>query len=86
MPRLLLVVLAALLWSSFAVAQSSDRFEVFGGYSYINGDFTGVNHEATPGITLQGWNASVNVKSGSWFGIVADFAGYYPSHDFGESK
>jgi opacity protein-like surface antigen len=83
MPRFLLAVLAVLLLSSFALAQPKTSFEIFGGYSYINGDFTGVTHEASPGITLQGWNASVNVKSGSWFGVVADFAGYYPSHDFG---
>lgn len=83
MPRFMFAVLAVLWFCSFALAQSKTSFEVFGGYSYINGDFTGVTHEASPGITLQGWNASVDVKSGRWFGLVADFAGYYPSHDFG---
>jgi hypothetical protein len=27
----------------------------------------------------------MNFKSGSWFGLVADFSGYYPS-DFGSAK
>ena len=78
MCRFLIVVLAALLFSHFALAQSSDRFEIFGGYSYINGDFTGVSNEGTQ-LNLQGWNASAEVKGRQWLGFVADFGGYYPS-------
>src|ERR1035438_7908333 len=45
MPRFSFAVLAVLLFSGFAAAQSVNRFAVFGGYSYINGDFTGVSNE-----------------------------------------
>jgi len=78
MPRLLFAFLAALLFSTFAQAQAKTGFEVFGGYSYINGDFTGTTPDGAAGLTLQGWNASLDFKSGSWFGMVADFASYYP--------
>ena len=35
------VILAVSLLAEFSVAQSPDRLEVFGGYSYITSDFTG---------------------------------------------
>jgi hypothetical protein len=57
------------------MAQSSDRIEVFGGYTYLNPDFSPVspNH-------VNGWNASANFKVRPWLGFVADFSGFYPSH------
>jgi opacity protein-like surface antigen len=80
MPRFLFCVFAVLLCGSFALGQSPDRFELFAGYSLVNADFT-----LTSRTVLNGWNASMNFKSGSWFGLVADFSGYYPS-DFGHAK
>ncbi len=74
MARFPLLVFAVLLLSGFALAQSSTRFEIFGGYSRLNDDFTGVT-----GSGLNGWNASVTFKSGSWFGIVADSSGFHAS-------
>lgn len=75
MPRLALVVLSVLLFSSAVMAQSSDRIELFGGYTYLNPDFSLVspNH-------VNGWNASANFKVRRWLGFVADFSGFYPSH------
>lgn len=75
MLRLLWVVLAALLCAGFALAQSEDHVEVFGGYLYLNPDFSLVtpNH-------VNGWNASANFKVRPWLGFVADFSGFYPSH------
>jgi len=77
MGRLLSVALV-LLWASFAVAQSRDHGELFGGYSYINKDFslTGPN-----GLT--GWNASATFKVVRYVGVVFDFAGYYPGYNDG---
>src|ERR1022692_165948 len=79
MPRFSFAVLAVLLFSGFAAAQSVNRFAVFGGYSYINGDFAGVSNENSQLSGLNGWNASAEVKAKEWLGFVADFAGYYPS-------
>jgi opacity protein-like surface antigen len=75
LPRLHLVVPAVLLLSGLVVAQSSDRVEVFGGYTYLNLDFSLVspNH-------VNGWNASANFKVRPWLGFVADFSGFYPSY------
>lgn len=78
MARFLFAVFAVLL-SSFAPAQSSTRFEIFGGYSYLTNDYTLVSRHG-----LNGWNASVNFKPRSWLGLVADFSGFYPpSQNFG---
>ncbi len=77
MSRLAVVGLAVLLLSGLALAQSSDRIEVFGGYSYLNPDFSLVspNH-------VNGWNASVNFKALPRIGFVADFSGFYPSYTY----
>ena len=79
MPRFLFAVLAVLLLPSLVSAQSSSRLEIFGGYSYLNNDYTLVSHHG-----LNGWNASVNFKPRPWLGLVADFSGFYPpSQNFG---
>jgi opacity protein-like surface antigen len=77
MPRLLFVILAALLCSGFALAQSEDHVEVFGGYTYLNPDFSQVspNH-------VNGWNASANFKVRPWIGFVADVSGFYPRYTY----
>ena len=80
MPRLALVVLALLVFSSLVMAQSSDRsdrIEVFGGYSYMSRDFS-----LTSPNGVNGWNASANFKAVRKVGFVADFSGFYPSYTY----
>lgn len=69
---------ALLLFCGLSSAQSADRFEIFGGYSYLSGDFTTVTNGG-----INGWNASLDAKVKPWAGIVADFSAYYPSENFG---
>jgi hypothetical protein len=54
MLRCWLVVLAAMLWCANGWAQSSDRIEVFGGYSYAARDIS-TGSIGTGGLKL-GWN------------------------------
>ncbi len=74
MVRRLFCVLAVLLLASFSVAQSRDHVEIFGGYSYMNPDFTGT---ASGGAS--GWDVSATVNVVRHAGIVADFAGFSPT-------
>ena len=74
MARHLFYVLALLLFTSFSVAQSSDHVAVFGGYSYMNPEFTST---ASGGVS--GWNASATFKLVRYVGVVADFSGFSPS-------
>src|SRR5579863_4618593 len=78
MRHYLLFGFAFLLLCNCARAQSSDRFEIFGGYSYLSGDFTTVTNGG-----VNGWNASLNAKVKPWVGVVADFSAYYPNENFG---
>lgn len=71
-----------LLFGGLALGQSSgDRFEIFGGYSLVTGDFTGTFADRSTHI-LNGWNASANYKTSRLLGFVGDFSGYYPSYTF----
>ena len=79
MLRCCLPVLAGMLWCVGGWAQSTDRVELFGGYSLVTGDFTGTDADRSTHI-LNGWNASADFKANRFFGIVADFSGYYPSY------
>ena len=73
---------ALLLLSGIALAQSPiDRFEVFGGYSLVTGDFTGT-HADRAAHSLNGWNASANYKADRLVGLVADFSGYRASYSY----
>ncbi|MGA1988268.1 MAG: hypothetical protein ABSG72_18525 [Candidatus Sulfotelmatobacter sp.] len=74
MARFLFCVLAVLLFASFSVAQSSDRVEVFGGYSYMNPEFT-----STLSGGVSGWDISATAKLVRYVGVVADFSGFSPS-------
>jgi Outer membrane protein beta-barrel domain len=66
---LLLGVLPLLAQSEFP------RGEVFGGYSYLNVDTSGL----TSRQSLNGWNAQANVNFNKWLGLTGDFGGYYGS-------
>jgi Outer membrane protein beta-barrel domain len=72
--RYLFCVLAVLLFAGFSAAQSSDHVEVFGGYSYMNPDFT-----STVSNGASGWDVSATVNVMRHAGIVADFSGFSPT-------
>ena len=73
--RLFLLAGVVLLASLSAQAQGlDDKFEVFGGYSYLR-----VNN--SPSANLNGWELSGNYKFAEWLGGVADFDGHYGSPD-----
>ena len=80
MRPLLLTFFGVLLGCGLPMAQSSehpDHMEVFGGYTYVNPDFSLVS-----GNGVSGWNGSVNFKIRPSVGIVADFSGFYPSYTY----
>jgi hypothetical protein len=74
MLRLLSLVVAVALLGGLAQAQSFDRLEVFGGYSYVNNDFSLTSRNG-----MQGWNASATFDVARHFGLTADFSGWIPS-------
>jgi len=53
-------------------AQAQDKFELFGGYSYMR-----VN--GTTSANLNGWELAGQYKLSNWLGGVADFDGHYGS-------
>jgi|SRR5580704_8139459 hypothetical protein len=71
--NILLLAAMVLCTSLTAKAQFQPHAEVFGGYSYMRYNPTGVD------VNLNGWNASVNFKLFPVLGIVGDFAGDYGS-------
>jgi hypothetical protein len=78
MSRFFSLVGVVLLWTACAVAQSA-KITLFGGYSYINKDFS----LTKPSGGFSGWNASTTFKMARYVSFVADFAGYYPGYNFG---
>ena len=66
-------LLFVLLLSAFCGAQSGDRVDVFGGFSYVRPDFTGIG----PGGP--GWNIAGSVKVVRFLRAVGDFSGFYPT-------
>ena len=74
MARRLFCALSVLWFAGFCVAQSRDRVEIFGGYSYMNPDFT-----ATASSGVSGWDVSATVNVVRHAGIVADFSGFSPT-------
>jgi hypothetical protein len=72
--RSLCCFVSVLLFATFSVAQSSDRVEIFGGYSIVTPDFTGSVPKGA-----SGWNVSGTVNFLRHGGVVADFSGFSPS-------
>ena len=65
----LFYVTVAILWMSLtATAQETPKVELFGGYSYVGGNF-------------HGWNVSVAGNVNKWFGVVADVSGHRGGFD-----
>jgi opacity protein-like surface antigen len=48
------------------------KVSVFGGYSYANADFTGVDR-----FSMNGWEASASLRGNPFLGFKADFSGHY---------
>jgi len=74
MARCSFSALFVVLFAGFCVAQSRDHVEIFGGYSYMNPDFT-----ATASSGVSGWDVSAAVNVVRHAGIVADFSGFSPT-------
>ncbi|HLW83860.1 MAG TPA: hypothetical protein VKR60_01515 [Candidatus Sulfotelmatobacter sp.] len=85
----LMILFVFILSGSPAVAQSSSqKMQVFGGYSLLHADNGGLTASAlnsalrqpagTLGITsnYSGWNAEVQYSVNHWLGAVVDFAGH----------
>ncbi|MGA2903214.1 MAG: outer membrane beta-barrel protein [Candidatus Korobacteraceae bacterium] len=77
MIRKLTVLLAILMLGSLLVVaqQDTSKFDVFGGYSYLNGSSSGANGR----FSLNGWNGQGSFNFTKWLGGTADFGGYYGS-------
>jgi hypothetical protein len=77
MIRKLTVLLAMLMLGSLLVVaqQDNSKFDVFGGYSYLNGSSSGANGR----FSLNGWNGQGTFNFTKWLGATADFGGYYGS-------
>ena len=74
------VLLVAILMAALvATAQEMPRFEVFGGYSYLNVGSSNLGSSQQKGFGLNGWNAQASVNLTNWLGVTADFGGYYGS-------
>jgi Outer membrane protein beta-barrel domain len=58
-----------------AAAQDTQRFEAFGGYSFLH------DNHMLPGKTsiFNGWDGSLTVFLNHWLGVTSDFSGYYGS-------
>lgn len=67
------LVLALLLLAGTSPAQSSEHVEIFGGYAYVNHDFS-----LTSPNGMQGWTAAADVKVAHFLWVKADFSGLYP--------
>jgi hypothetical protein len=64
-----LLVLCVIAIAGLAMAQDSPKAEVFGGYSYLRVNPSGLN--------TNGWEAALTGNFGENFGITADFSGHY---------
>jgi len=69
------------LLPALARAQSFERGEVFGGFSYINQDISLSNPNGGSGV--KGWNASLGYLLVPRLALVADVSGFYPSFNTG---
>jgi outer membrane protein OmpA-like peptidoglycan-associated protein len=77
MKKLVLFALLLCISSVMAIAQEFPRAEIFGGYSYFRCDTQGDD----VCCNLNGWNASAAINANKYFGVVADFGGYYGTID-----
>jgi hypothetical protein len=83
--KMFLAIVVLMLTAAPLLAQSEfPRAQVFGGYSYLSADTSGLSGRES----LNGWNGQASVNLNRWLGLTADFGGYYGSpqgvtvHDF----
>lgn len=74
MKRVLLLILFAVAAAALSAAQNAPKAEIFGGYSYLRADISGITSE-----NFNGWEASLTGNWGRIFGITADVSGHYKS-------
>jgi hypothetical protein len=92
MRRFVLLVVSCLTLCMFAQpSRAQDRIEVFGGYSFARAPIANVTVitlvNTCPAVCpsslatarTNGWEATGVVKANRWFGVGADFGGYYGS-------
>jgi Outer membrane protein beta-barrel domain/PDZ domain len=60
-----------------AFAQEAPRVEIFGGYSYLNFDFSTPSNGVLDRENFNGWEASATFNVNRWFGLEGDFSGHY---------
>jgi opacity protein-like surface antigen len=75
MSKFLFALGLAAIFCGPANAQDVPRYEIFGGYSYLNAD---TNNLATPSRqSANGWEASFSWNYNKWFALEGDVGGYY---------
>ncbi len=58
-----------LVCASTSVAQDTQRFEVFGGYSLLHDKYALPEKKSN----FNGWDGSLTVYLNRWFGVTSDF-------------
>jgi hypothetical protein len=76
------VALLVLLFSGISRAQtSSDHIQLFGGFSFVSSDFTGIYADRNTYFP-KGWDGSLILKHDSVLGLAVDVSGYYPRYTY----
>jgi len=74
MKKLLLLLTLIMFVATPLLAQDEfPRAQVFGGYSYLSLDTSGL----TSRQNFNGWNAQASFNVNRWLGLTGDFGGYY---------
>jgi opacity protein-like surface antigen len=83
---IILGIALGLCGSTSAFGQDVPRIEIFGGYSYLNYDTSGVRNAllsieipttVTSRTNTNGWEATPAYNFSKWGGVEADFSGHY---------
>ncbi|MGH9432898.1 MAG: outer membrane beta-barrel protein [Terriglobia bacterium] len=64
--------MVACVSATLAAAQEVPKAELFGGYSFLQGD-----PRTTNGFTSQGWDAAVTSNVNRWLGVEVNFSDHY---------
>ncbi len=90
-PVCLAIAVCVVSLASYADAQNTPQWELFGGYQYTHADIGAVQDLANsltapaglPSVNvgrnlgMKGWNVSLQENSASWWGGIIDFSGNY---------
>lgn len=72
----LILIITLLFVPGVSFGQAINRAGIFGGYSYLDGDFEKHREQA------HGWAASIQVNINRSFSVIADYSGHYKHSDF----